>query len=1498
MEVGIIGKWISGKLLGYAWDEVKTTLRPPPIVEAFGKACSKVAKDHNDLFNHYTHQALASEADIPEEEALWFRLEQAFSNNTFPEVEQLTDILIESWRARKQALDPLDASEFFSSSEETVRPVIVKISALFFVELAQMPELANPFVLAELQKIKRFIQDTVIHKERPSVTLKELKDACLKASASLLAWPTTLGHDEWLERQEVETLLSRIQSNSSSTTILLGPPGSGKSALLSTLARRLFAVGIEVLAIKADKLPASVDTLERLAEFLSLPVPVDACLRRLAMGDKAVLIIDQLDALSELVDRKSERLNVLLTLIQSLAADKNIHVVTSSRFFEFRHDTRLNSIEAEHLELQPLLWEVVLATLSENGITEDKWSDELQALLMVPLHLKIFVDLRATNPPAEISISLQGLLEALWQERVLKGNGVATKIALLNKLAQRMSDDEELWVPRALADLHVESLEDLARQDVLTYDENGLRIGFRHQTYFDFARARHFAQGMEKLSDFVLARQDGLFIRPVLLSSLEYLRGADFTTYRRELLELWKHHSLKYHLRVLLIEFLAALENPRDFEISCLLPVLQEEAMHGRALFCMAGSSGWFRLIQDTVLSDFMSQPNEKAAVCLSLLVQALTFDRDVVLDLVKRHWLPNPQYDQLTLHVLQYLKVWDEETTGIVSSVTRRTASVYISYITEVVSQAYPALAPRIVRADLDRRYSEAEDKDAQQSIDSQTTSNAVLDDMADHDLPNDSKKSVKQLLEGGDLEWYELSTIAESAPDAFLDEVWPWFVSVLERITSVPHPFIVEYRDDHCLGTKLDRSYGEEAQPISALRDAIVVLAKSNSEAFLNFFRRNESSSLLTVHRLLCKGLQELCQGYPQIILEYLTHDPRRLVIGDFHDVHRETIMLLSSIVPHLNNGDVLLLEKSVLQWDRYYRPDETWTPEDRLNRVKWSRQHRLRLLRAIPRTHLSDETLRLLDEEERAFPGMPNWDSRSHVGTVGSRMSAEQMEKASDSEVLNLFEELIDSTGWDHPRLRKFEAFVGGAIQASRELGTFAEREPARAATIVTRFQSGRQELAAGAILLGLSKATFPSSELYALITSLDSSGFCSNHFRTDVARALDIRAQRDKGLPDDMLTLLERWLPTHIDPTLERVHTREDGRAGGSILWGLSGGFISPGGRDLVFDAIARGYLLREPQELHGWANVVERALQYEQHPDVWKVIFTRMPALFDGDKEVAAFLFNEVLTRFPQTRETTTAIIVIASILHLVDDFKVVHKWLEFYLTGDWSTGHQAFGELLLLQLCNHPEDECSKDQLDKALADDSCDIDILRGLAFAAVYNWQYPTCQDLCTETLVTLAMKDDAELHQAISILFVQNDLLPLTKNMRRIVNAVDSNSELFMASSIHLIEGLAAGAAFEPELVSNLCNKFLDIGTVDIKNVGTKYAHLAEPLVSIALTLHRMPSPNREKGLALFERLSETNIQEARQALDTIDRRPLKSQSFRLTPRRVRRRRKQRR
>lgn len=1490
------GKWLSGKLLNYAWDSVASLFRQPKMIEAFEKACIKVVKEESHLLNQYSVTAFGPPDGAPDEESLWFKLEQSFDANSFPDVESLTQMLVESWKARKRWLDPSVASEFFSLSEEMVKPIIQKISENFFRELAQIPELAMPFIIQELQRLPHFVQENFPNSPtQPLITLENLKSAFHNASFSLLNWPTTLGNQTWLERSELQTFLDRINANENSTTILLGPPGSGKSALLSVLACKLKEKKFPVLAIKADQLPPTIDSLEKLSNYLNLPITADACLRRLATEQKAVLIIDQLDALSEIVDRKSERLNILLSLIRSVSSLKNIHVVSSSRWFEFRHDTRLNTIQAEHLELTSLQWEKVQTMLTRFGVSDQNWSEEAQSMLRIPLHLKIFLDLRNNETSVEVLRSLQGLLEELWQQKVLKEDGATDRNTLVHELARQMSEDEELWISRAFADSYPEALKELIRQDILNLSEDKLKIGFRHQTYFDFARARYFAQRKEVLSQYIIDRQDGLFIRPILLRSLEYLRGSDIPNYHRELSALWNYSGLRFHLKYLLVEFLASLEKPDRIEIACLIPILRDESQRHRALLAMAGSHGWFMVVKESILTEIMSSPPDMAISCISLLIQALPFDRISVINIIQSCWLRDIKYDSLTLNVMQYLKVWDEDSAEMICSVARRSADWNISYIADIVSQCNPELAPRIVRADLDRRLSEAEHKDPESYLMHRLNIDENSYSSDGHSIVKDYRDNLKKLLEGyHGSEWEELSLIAESDPDAFLDQVWPWFIYVLERITRDPDLFTVCYRNDYCLGTQIDRSHSEETQPAAAINVAIIKLAESDPTAFLAFFKKNETSDLLSVHRFLCKGLARLASNYPEVIFKYLTEDPRRFMIGDYENCHRDSCTLISCIAPFLNMSDLAILEETVLEWSGYYCTKESLTPEDRRQRLKWNREHRLRLLRAFPDGSLSENAKVIYHQEERAFPGFPDWDSRiDAVRNVGSPMTAEQMHKAKDSDILKCCKELVDSTGWDHPRSQKFGKSVGGAIQISRELEKFAEQEPKRASDLVNHFEPGEHELHVGAILEGIAKSSFPSEALFQLITDSDSSGFSGNNFRISVANALKMRSEKDNGLPDSMLTLMESWLTYHPEPQPERIENIEEKQVDYSLIWGMGGFSSFPGGRDLVFDSVAIGYLFREPQDVQGWAKVIERALEYENHPDVWQFILRRMPELYNGDRVVATNLYDQVLTRFTHARESTMAVKSVVDILPWVKDIEIIHKWLNFYRNGEWKAGYQAFGEMLMWHLFHNPSDTWAQEAFTDSIKNPD-GIDVKRGIAFAAAYNWGHPICQELCTSALVSLSIYDDKDLCKAIAIVFSGSEALYLNDNMQSIIEAVLLNDQLIMASAINLIEGIEEATDTNPELVFKICDRFLDVGSEEIKSIATQYGHLADPLVKIAITLHRMSSPHRESGLMLFEKLSESNIQQARQALDELDRRPIRRQSSRLPSRRRKRRR----
>ena len=78
-------------------------------------------------------------------------------------------------------------------------------------------------------------------------------------------------------------------------------------------------------------------------------------------------VVDQLDALSELVDRQSDRLNVLLNLIQGLSKYQGVHIIGSCRDFECHHDIRLSGLNADRIDLALPSWDQVAPILARAG---------------------------------------------------------------------------------------------------------------------------------------------------------------------------------------------------------------------------------------------------------------------------------------------------------------------------------------------------------------------------------------------------------------------------------------------------------------------------------------------------------------------------------------------------------------------------------------------------------------------------------------------------------------------------------------------------------------------------------------------------------------------------------------------------------------------------------------------------------------------------------------------------------------------------------------------------------------------------------------------------------------------------------------------------------------------------------------------------------------------------------------------------------------------------
>ena len=218
------------------------------------------------------------------------------------------------------------------------------------------------------------------------------------ASAELRAWPTTLPDGHEIPRPELEELESQIDDSSRSTIVVLGKPGSGKSALLANLAHRYAARGWPVLAIKADTLDPNLSSETQLQEHLGLNARPSELLPRMARDHRVLLILDQLDALAGYLDLRTERLSILLGIVRRMGRVDNIHIVLSSRPFEFKHDLGLQAVSAQSLSLELPEWNVVLPVLEARGIRAAGWPETARELMRTPQALKTYLTLSGPEP--------------------------------------------------------------------------------------------------------------------------------------------------------------------------------------------------------------------------------------------------------------------------------------------------------------------------------------------------------------------------------------------------------------------------------------------------------------------------------------------------------------------------------------------------------------------------------------------------------------------------------------------------------------------------------------------------------------------------------------------------------------------------------------------------------------------------------------------------------------------------------------------------------------------------------------------------------------------------------------------------------------------------------------------------------------------------------------------------------------------------------------------
>jgi hypothetical protein len=1388
-------------------------------------------------------------------------LRSTIEQQQLPIVETWFRALYERWNEVRESGD--DLQPFFTLETSTVVPLLQDLatrldrvcrsdSSLFQVSIVSMMR----FVSGSVANVERMLLERATPPLAPSAD--QISEKLRSSSAALLRYPSTVTqHGHFIPRPELQVLIEKIDSLKSSASVLLGERGAGKSSLLSRVANEAVTRGWTLLAVKADMLPAST-TEESLAKSTGLSMSIDDAIRFVARDRKVVVLLDQVDAIAEVSDRNTDRLNILLDLVHRVSSVENVHVVLSSREFEFRTDSRLTSLQFESLRLDLPPFESTVAILEEAGHVPAAFGDVLRELLRNPLALKIFLDVAR---PQEHFTSLGSLLERHWSMHVTAGSHAAERARLLERIADRMTDEEHLSVPLAIADDLPDALRGLQAAGMLLADERSL--AFRHQAFYEFTVARRFGTGRADLVAHVIERQDGLFVRPTILTTLVLLRETSPREYERTLGALMSEAVIRPHVKALVTDFLGNQREPSTVEINLLLPLLDDDTLAPRVLNAVAASPGWFAVMySDARFLRWLKDPAH-AFRCLALLTSAVEFSREAVLLLIMENWIGDASFDNLTAQVIRQFESIDRGVASVAATIVGRTGSV--EWLVEHLGVIDAAVGARLIGVDLDRRVLK------------------TCEGLKEVNNKNDIRGSFEQLVDRDERHEF-LADIAEKAPVEFVTATWRRFVQIAEILArDVRHPDLAYRR---VWTFEMDRGPIPSPPILYALRIALRRYAELSDEEFLIFVRESAPTEISTIHALLIEGLEAVAAKHPTEVLEYLLADRRRLAIGSEGERYGDSARLVGAIHPRLDDADRRHLESAISSFAPH-AVDPSDDAEKRRAVARWNRRHRFGLLKALDPRLIDDVLRRHIGAEDRFFGEEPQRLAvRSYW--VGSRMKKEEIERASDKDVFNLVNQLTDG---NPRRIRDSHSDPersGGAEQLAHEIGQAVERSPDRALRLIEQLDPGKHQSYAPSLIGSLIKGGVDVETLYRVVCRLDEQGFRSSQFRGNVGWELHERG-KGHGLPEPIVSMLGRWLD-EMPPDGEGESTFAQDQTRQPILSGyhMGGGWPSRGS---VFAGFTVGLLDRPTPAVNRWIERVRQDIGRESSLPFWELVIGEMATCFETNRAAANALLGDIVAANPALLERMFSLTCLGN-YNLVLEPALVRGWMAQMWEMPSTVAQQAWGELFMIQQDFGENDE---KWIAELLGSDR--VDAIIGLCYGANYVWTDEKRRSTAAAILISVIDRFGVNCGNAVSHFLREVEGAEfIDADAERVIRAILTKPAMVEKLVSELLAALGPCATKNPALTYEVTKKVLDIGEASIGSPSGLLFSQSGDLTTLALTLHRQ-SAHRAAGLELFERLIALNVYEAEAALELLDRRAARRYAPRPRRRVPRRRRKHR-
>lgn len=383
-----------------------------------------------------------------------------------------------------------------------------RVNMLLQAHLTGAPEEVSAYLASYLEanlgkdiRAQDVLDDLAKHGIRPRDLARDpsLPTAMLALRASFVeSLRARLVAGTWIARSQVSEIINHAFAPGGPRVILVhGKPGAGKSGVQLGVVEQLIANGVPLLPLSLNTQPPE-GTVLQYGEALGLRATPAAALRAVAGDTRAVLLVDQLDALRLTTSGATAAWGICAEMLREAARDPNTVLIVACRTFDLENDANIRrwkeALERSApaaviaVEIGDLAEGDVEPVLDQVGVNFKTLPPRLQRLLLHPSTLDAWHQLVVRGKAGRDFATQTQLLSALIDE--LRGEAVrehgATDREVADALAAArtlMERSGRLSAPASAFALHRAGLRACCGVGLLV--RTGASLGFPHQSYYD-----------------------------------------------------------------------------------------------------------------------------------------------------------------------------------------------------------------------------------------------------------------------------------------------------------------------------------------------------------------------------------------------------------------------------------------------------------------------------------------------------------------------------------------------------------------------------------------------------------------------------------------------------------------------------------------------------------------------------------------------------------------------------------------------------------------------------------------------------------------------------------------------------------------------------------------------------------------------------------------------------------------------------------------------------